>query len=317
MRITKKQRQIVRRTAAAVAAISLISAATIYVSSRQYLVLDAQGTIASQQRNLLIFATLLSLVIIVPVFALTYHIVRTYRIDSKRPAKKRQYRPDWSSDTKLETIWWVGPSVLILILSIVTWNSSHSLDPYKPIAATGANQQLDVQVIALQWNWLFIYPEQGVASLNTLYIPEDTPLSFSITSDAPMNSFWIPQLGGQVYAMSGMVTKLHLMADNPGSYRGQSANLSGQGHAKMDFTVESLTTDAFKNWAGRAATSESNLSATEYGSLRQPKADRQPATYRLQPGDNIFASTVAAYAHEDSHADNTHLDSGDASHDTN
>ena len=182
----------------------------------------------------MIFAALLSLVVVIPVFAMTIYIVWRYR-ESNQKAK---YSPDWDHNSKVETIWWLIPTLLIVVLSVVTWNSSHSLDPFKPIKSSV--KPLRVQVIALQWKWLFIYPEQGVASTNILELPVDRPINFEVTADAPMNSFWIPQLGGQIYAMAGMSTQLHLMASEAGTYAGASANLSGKGFAKMKFDTKAV-----------------------------------------------------------------------------
>ncbi len=224
----------------------LVAVATLAIvwlaSGNHFAVLDAKGSIAAQQRDLMLIATGLMLLIVVPVFALTIHIAWTYRAGND----KAEYRPDWDSNRKLEAIWWGFPALIILGLSVIIWNSSHSLDPYRPIASD--TRPLKVQVVALQWKWLFIYPEQDIASVNYLRLPEDVPVSFELTADAPMNSFWIPQLGGQVYAMSGMATRLHLIANEQGTFQGSSANLSGEGFAAMRFVTEATSTGEFNDW---------------------------------------------------------------------
>jgi len=188
-------------------------------------VFDSKGLIADKQRRLIITTVLLSLIVVVPVYVMAFAIAIRYR-DSNKTAK---YTPDWDHSRILEFIWWAVPCAIILVLAIITWNSSHDLDPFKALKSD--KKPLTIEVVALQWKWLFIYPEQGIASVNLVGLPVDTPINFEITSDAPMNSFWLPQLGGQVYAMSGMSSELHLMADEPGTYNGVSANISGEGFA--------------------------------------------------------------------------------------
>lgn len=270
----KKYKHIVLKIIAAVVLLAVTAiAATWYLHDKNIQVLNAAGPIAGQQRSLLIFASLLSLFVVIPVFVLTFWIAWNYRATNK----KARYEPEWDGDTAIEALWWGIPLVLIIILSLVTWRTSHSLDPFRPIASD--QKPLEVQVVALQWKWLFIYPEQNIATLNYVQFPEDRPVTFTITSDAPMNSFWIPQLGGQIYAMSGMSTKLHLLADQPGSYRGLSANISGTGFADMAFTAESTTQDNFDNWVRMVQQSAAPLDMTTYTTLAQPSKDFPRLTY--------------------------------------
>ncbi len=245
----------------------------ILVFKSDIAVLNPKGTIASQQRNLILTTTLLSLVVVLPVFALTIGIALKYRAGNT----KANYTPEWDHHRGLETLWWGIPIAIILLLAVITWKTTHDLDPYKPIYA--AKKPIKVQVVALEWKWLFIYPDQDIASVNLLRIPEDTPIDFEITADAPMNSFWIPQLGGQVYAMAGMTTKLHLMADQPGTYQGVSANLSGEGFSGMRFTTESTSSADFDTWVREAKVSPNMLSADEYEQIAHPSKNVVPATY--------------------------------------
>jgi cytochrome o ubiquinol oxidase subunit 2 len=226
-------------------------------------VIDTRGTVGNAERNTLYTATLIMLLIVVPVFILTFLIAIKYRATNK----KSTYKPEWDSSKKLETIWWGLPILIVTVLSVITWQTSHSLDPYKAIDSE--KKPLQVQVVALQWKWLFLYPEHNVASINELAIPVDRPIEFTITSDAPMNSFWIPQLGGQIYAMAGMSTKLHLMADEEGDYTGVSANLSGKGHANMDFITKARSESMFKEWVRIASSSNTNLSDALYEDIRK------------------------------------------------
>ena len=159
---------------------------------------------------------------------------------------KAKHAPDWEHNYIAEYCWWGVPIVIIVILAVTTWKSSHDLNPFKPIESE--KKPLAIQVVALHWKWLFIYPEQGIATVNFVQFPEKTPINFEITSDAPMNSFWIPQLGGQIYAMPAMRSKLHLIANEIGSFRGVSANISGKGFAGMTFTAKSSSEEDFDAW---------------------------------------------------------------------
>jgi len=254
-----------------------IAGGLFLLRDHSFAVLQPQGIIAAAQRDLIVFTTLLSLVVIVPVFVLLFVISWKYREGNP---KKQKYMPEWAGNKWLEIVWWGVPCVIIGILSVVTWQTSHSLDPYKPIESK--ESPINVQVIAMQWKWLFIYPDQGVASLNSLQLPVDTPVSLTLTSDAPMNSFWIPNLAGQVYTMSGMSTKLHLMAKNTGEYAGSSANLSGEQFAKMKFTTHVVSKDDFTAWSKDAyETPDAMLDMDMYDILAKPNVPKYPMTYML------------------------------------
>lgn len=240
-----------------------------------FAVLNPKGIIAEKQSNLLIFGGLLSLIVILPVFILTFFILWKFREGNK----SAKYQPDWDGSKFLETIWWGVPLILIFILSVITFKSSHDLDPSKPILADGDKKTLKVQVVALQWKWLFIYPEYDIATVNYLHIPVGTPVSFDITANAPMNSFWIPSLGGQIYAMSGMSTKLSLRADEIGVYRGVSANISGEGFADMNFKVNATNDQNFLEWVSSVKSSEKQLDSAEYDALSVPSRASSVAYY--------------------------------------
>lgn len=244
--------------------IAVVLMAVWFLADKNIAVFNTAGTIADQQRELIILASLLSLVVVLPVFALTFYIAWKYRAGNK----KARYEPNWDHNTKLESLWWGIPLALIVVLSVITWVSSYRLDPFRPIASS--EKPLEIQVVALQWKWLFIYPEQNMATVNFVQFPEDRPVAFTITSDAPMNSFWIPQLGGQMYAMSGMSTQLHLMADQPGEYRGSSANISGEGFADMVFTAKSSSQADFDAWVDQVKSSPDKLDMLAYQTLARP-----------------------------------------------
>lgn len=250
----------------------------IYLKGSNFAVLNPKGIIGLQQRNLIIFASLLCLPVVVPVFALTFFIAWKYRAGNV----KAKYSPDWDHSKKIEAIWWGVPIALIGILAVVTWNSSHALDPRKPLESN--KKPVTVQVVALQWKWLFIYPEYNVASVNYVQFPEDTPVNFEITADAPMNSFWIPQLGGQIYAMSGMKTKLHLMANEQGDYNGSSANISGEGFAGMKFIARASSEIDFDSWIQSLKQSPNRLSKDSYTKLAEPSKNSAPIGYASESG---------------------------------
>lgn len=252
-------------------------------------VLRPAGIIAEKQRALLIFASILSLVVILPVFALTFFIAFRYRESNHRRTK---YTPDWDHQPVLETLWWGIPIAIIVILGVVTWQSSHQLDPYREIASS--KQPLTIEVVALQWKWLFIYPEQHIASVNFVQFPTDQPLAFHITADAPMNSFWIPQLGGQIYAMPGMTTQLHLMADKSGDYQGSSANISGSGFADMKFIARASSENDFKHWVREAHSSGYELTADQYRSLARPGAAAPPFIFNMND-TSLYDTIVMNY----------------------
>lgn len=272
----------------AIVALCLLAGGIWYLRDVNFALLNPKGSIAHQERRLILFASLLSLIVVIPVFALLFGIIWRYRANNT----KAVYRPDWDGSKTLETIWWLVPSILIIILSVVTWTSSHKLDPYKPLESSV--KPLRVQVVALDWKWLFIYPEQNIATVNFLEVPTNTPINFEVTSDAPMNSLWIPQLGGQIYAMPGMSTKLHLEADTAGDYKGYSANISGKGFAGMNFTTRAVERGDFDQWVESARRSPLVLSQDVYNKLAKPSENNKPTTYSaIQSG--LYDTIVMKY----------------------
>lgn len=282
-----------KKTAKVVAFLLVLAAVVVgsvfLLQGLNFDVINSQGEVANKERDLLFFTLGLSLIVVIPVFVMLIVFSLRYREGNK---KKAVYKPDWDFNWVLETIWWGIPIVIIGILSVVTWISTHDLDPYKPLDSDV--KPVSVQVVALQWKWLFIYPEQGVASVNLLQIPEKTPINFTITSDAPMNSLWIPSLGSQIYAMSGMSTKLHLMADTVGDYKGSSANISGEGFASMRFIARSSTQSDFDAWVAKLRSSNQTLDLVSYDKLAEPGAVSEPIGYRL--GDpHLYDRIVLKY----------------------
>jgi cytochrome o ubiquinol oxidase subunit II len=227
-----------------------------------FVLLFPSGAVALAERTLLFQATLFMLIVAVPVFILIFFFAWYYRAGNT----KAKYTPDWAHSKMEELIWWAIPLEIILILGALTWTSTHELDPRR---ALSSEPPLVVQVIALDDKWLFIYPEENIATVNYVAMPVDKPVEFKVTADAPMNSFWIPALGGQIYAMTGMVNELNLVANKAGKFDGRSANYSGVGFAKMKFIAEAMPEAEFEQWMLGLRTSSLYLDAQEYSQMKE------------------------------------------------
>ncbi|MES2631062.1 MAG: ubiquinol oxidase subunit II [Patescibacteria group bacterium] len=298
MRKDKKRilRRVIQVGISSLIALGFIGLFVFVTQGRDIPLLETKGTIAHQERDLILLTFGLGLLVVVPVLGMLFAIAWKYRAGNKNA----KYEPDMDGNKGLEALWWGIPIIIIIALAIITAISTHALDPYKPLDSKV--EPVEVQVVALEWNWLFIYPEKGIATLNYLNIPEDTPINFTITSDAPMNSFWVPALGGQVYAMSGMSTKLHLMADAVGSYNGSSANISGDGFADMTFKVNSLTETDFQAWLIKSAESTYSLSSGSYAELAKPSKDNGELTYALMDKE-LYNEIIMKYMSHGSGSD--------------
>lgn len=251
-------------------------------------VLEPKGTIGSQQKDLIYFALALSLIVVIPVYVLLFAFAWRYRATNK----KAKYSPDLAGNRLAEAIWWLIPTVLIVVLSVVTWRSSHILDPYRPLASS--EKPLRIQVVAMDWKWLFIYPNQRLATVNYIQVPVGRPLDFQLTSASVMNSFWVPQLGGQIYTMPGMSTKLHLAADHTGTYSGSSANISGQGFAGMTFKVQAVSPDQFDKWVKATKLNNHPLTKEGYQQLVKPSQNVPSASYSPVPS-GLYNSIIMEY----------------------
>lgn len=268
--------------------LGFLAVGSLFVFSGKIALLNPQGMIAEKQRDLLLFSTYLMLIVVIPVFILTFFIAWKYRADNK----KAKYDPEWDYNFAAEATWWGIPFILMLILGIVNWKGCYDLDPFKPIDSNV--KRLKIQVVALQWKWLFIYPEQQIATINFIQFPVATPIDFEITADAPMNSFWIPQLGGQVYAMPRMRSKLHLIAHTLDSYRGSSAHLSGKGFSGMTFVAKSSTYDDFEKWIESVKDSSEPLTADNYNRLAEPSQYAPQAFFKLSE-QGLFDQIIMKY----------------------
>jgi cytochrome o ubiquinol oxidase subunit 2 len=259
-----------------------------YLRHANIAVLNPKGPIAAQERHLIIIVAALSLIVVIPVFTLLFTFAWRYR-ESNTKAK---YTPDWDHSRRLETMWWLIPTLLITVISVIIWNTSHTLDPYRPLASSAT--PINIQVVALDWKWLFIYPQQGIATVNYVEFPKQTPVNFEITADAPMNSFWIPQLGGQIYAMPGMSAQLHLLAYGSGNFNGSSANISGRGFAGMKFIAHSTTNASFTSWVQTVRQSQKVLNTSSYNQLVKPSINNAYAPYAWTQ-DGLYTSIINKY----------------------
>jgi cytochrome o ubiquinol oxidase subunit 2 len=267
----------------------IIIAAGFYLQSHTIAVLQPAGEVGTKERGLIIFASALALVVVIPVFTLLGTIAWKYRESNTKPQK---YTPDADGSKLLESIWWIIPTILIGIISYVTWHSSYQLDPYRQLVSQ--QKTMKIQVVSLDWKWLFIYPDQKVASVNYVYVPTGTPVDFEITSDTVMTSFWVPQLGGQMYAMPGMTTHLNLMANKGGRYHGLAANISGKGFADQTFTVAAIKPELYSKTVSSMRASTTRLDSLSYTALAQPNVLSSPRYYG-SIDSSLFDTVIMKY----------------------
>ncbi|RDI99261.1 ubiquinol oxidase subunit II [Dyella solisilvae] len=254
----------------------LLLSAGFLLAGCQTVLMSPSGDLAKQQRDLILTSTVLMLLIIVPVIALTLGFAWHFRASNK----KATYDPEWDHSTILELLIWSAPLLIIIALGAITWVSTHKLDPYRPLDRLDAHRAvpadarpLVINVVALDWKWLFIYPEQGIATVNELAAPVDRPLQFKITATSVMNSFFIPAMAGQIYAMPNMETVLQAVINHPGEYKGFSANYSGIGFSGMYFSFHGLSEDGFEQWVAQAKANGGDLSREAYVKLAEPSAN--------------------------------------------
>lgn len=258
------------------------------LTSCNLVVFNPKGQVATDERDLIILATGLMLLVVVPVIVMMFVFAYRYRATNK----KARYSPRWASSHKIEAVVWGVPLLIIIVLGWVTWETTHALDPYRPLESD--TPPINVQVVATDWKWLFIYPDLGIASVNELALPVHTPVSFTVTSDAAMTSFFIPALGGQIYAMAGMQTKLHLIANETGEFRGIAANYNGPGFSDMHFTTLSLSTADFQTWVTKVKGAATSLDHSSYSQLAKPTL-KHPVTYYSAVQERLFLDIVDKY----------------------
>lgn len=249
---------------------------------------DPKGDVGNQERHLILVSLGLMLLVVIPVIGLTLYFFWRYRATNTEAT----YAPEWSHSTAIEIVVWTIPCVIVAILAVLIWGSTHELDPYKALASKRA--PVKVEVVALNWKWLFIYPDYGVATVNELVVPARTPIEFHLTADSLMNSFFIPRLGSQVYAMAGMETRLHLIADEPGTYAGRSSAYSGSGFSGMHFDTFAVSDADFADWIKRTRESSPALTAEGYHALTAP-SEQEPARKFGSVDAGLFEHVVDQY----------------------
>lgn len=267
-------------------------AVMVMLSGCKAALMDPQGPVGIEERRLILTALGLMLLVVIPVIVMTLCFARKYRASNK----KAVYLPDWSHSTKIELVVWLVPCLIILVLAFLTWKTSHALDPFKPLS-NGEEKPLTIEVVALDWKWLFIYPDQQLASVNEVAIPVGVPVRFKVTSDTVMNAFFIPQLGSQIYAMAGMQTEVNLKASQAGVFDGMSANYSGAGFSKMSFKARAMSKAGFANWISQAKQSMQSLDLSHYKLLAQA-SQQHPITYYSTVTPHLFSRVIQHYRPE-------------------
>jgi cytochrome o ubiquinol oxidase subunit II len=279
-------------------------AALLYVllQGQNVALLNPKGLMAEEQLFLIIFAAVLPLVIAVPTVAFLYYTAWKYRETNPNAT----YAPDKKHGKLFNVGIWLVPATFMMVLSVVMWSATHRLEPQKAIASDV--KPLTVQVVALRWKWLFIYPEQKIATVNFVQIPKDTPVRFELTADdAPMSAFWIPNLGGMLYAMTGHMNPLNLMGHTPGDYPGSVAEINGDGFAKMRFTARVSSKEDFDTWVREIQWSQKVLDAAEYDNLLKPSEDN-PAAFYSEYDAGLYDKVLMKYhgSHSTHHEGNSH-----------
>jgi len=262
---------------------------TSILSGCEFALFDPKGPIADTQMELIIITALIMLLVVIPVTLMGLWFPYRYR----KGNKNQEYTPDWEHSNKIEAVVWTIPILIIIVLGVITFITSYSLDPRKPIESD--KPPLVVQVVAMDWKWLFIYPELGIATVNELAIPVDTSIEFLVTSDTVMNSFFIPHLGSQIYAMSGMENRVHLMASEEGVYPGLSANYSGFGFSGMKFSTIATTDEGFKAWVAKVKSTANPLNEEVLKTLRIKSKDVKPIYYSTV-NPLLFNDIIEQYA---------------------
>ncbi len=270
--------------------------ASLLTGCSKLVVLNPAGDVAAQQGDLVVIATMLMLLIIVPVIALTLWFAWRYRQGSRHA--ETDYAPDWHHSTKLELVIWAAPLVIIIALGAITWITTHKLDPYRPLDRISEQKALpenvkplEVQVVSLDWKWLFVLPEQGIATVNELAAPVDRPIRFTLTSSTTMNAFYVPDLAGMIYTMPGMQTELNAVINQPGVFRGMSSHYSGAGFSGMNFRFHGLSEQDFEQWVARAKAEGQPLTRQAYLALAKP-SERHPVERFSSVEDGLFDRVV-------------------------
>jgi cytochrome o ubiquinol oxidase subunit II len=276
--------------------------AVFMLSGCQFALLDPKGEVGVQVKELIITALLLMLIVVIPVILMTIYFAYKYRSSNSQ----QEYAPEWSHSTKIELIVWTVPIIIIAILATITWRSTHHLEPSKPLV--NKEKTMTIEVVSLDWKWLFIYPDENIATVNYVAFPKDVPIKFKITSDNIMNSFFIPRLGSQIYAMPGMVTRLHLIANEARDYKGIAASFSGDGFSDMKFTAQALNSRAdFAKWVKEVKAKPNKLNDfSDYRELAKPTI-ADPVGYFSSVPHDLFAQIVTQFEGGMIHSDGSSM----------
>ena len=275
----------------AIAVIAIVGAVVLFkalIGNSIVAIFDPAGPVAAQQKNLIELAVLLMLIIVIPVLTLFYTFAWKYRAGNP----KAKYDPDQTHKPWKEIMLWFLPAIIVAVLAVITWQTAHALDPYNPLQS--ANKPLTIEVVALQWKWLFIYPEQNIATVNLIQFPENTPIHFELTADGPISSFWIPQLGSQIYSMAAMETQLNVMASTTGEFTGKNMEINGDGYSGMTFKALSTSQADFDAWVSSVKQSSPTLTTGAYTQLAMPSENNPPSYYSSVQGD-LFDTIMMNY----------------------
>ncbi|MEW6351232.1 MAG: ubiquinol oxidase subunit II [Thermodesulfobacteriota bacterium] len=278
-----------RKKYCVLAGLSSVCAVPFLQGCSTVLLFDPKGPIGEAERFVIIAAIVLMLIVVVPVFIMGLWFSRTYRASNTEST----YMPKWTHSAKIDFFMWGVPIAIVTVLAILAWTSTHSLDPYKPIES--AEKPLNIEAVCLDWKWLFIYPDQNIATVNHITFPVNVPVSFRLTSDTVMGSFFIPQLGSQIYAMAGMQTRLHLLADKPGAYSGHNQQLTGRGYADMHFKANAVSREEFESWVQNIRQSPEKLDLDRYEKLAKPSVGYHPVTYFASVKPELFEYILRKY----------------------
>jgi cytochrome o ubiquinol oxidase subunit II len=278
-----------KKAYAVLAGLLSLGAVTCLGGCSTILLLDPKGPIGESERFVILTAIALMAIVVIPVFIMAFWFPRKYRAANTAST----YMPKWSYSGKIDLVMWAVPIAIVTVLAILAWTRTHELDPYKPIAS--AEKPITIEAVSLDWKWLFIYPDQNIATVNQITFPVNVPVSFKLTSDTVMTSFFIPQLGSQIYAMGGMQTRLHLLANKPGTYAGQNNQISGRGYADMHFTAKAVSREEFQAWVEKIKQSPEKLDPERYERLARPSAGYYPVTYFSAVTPDLFLYILRKY----------------------
>jgi cytochrome o ubiquinol oxidase subunit 2 len=278
-----------RKTYAVLVGLLSLGAVTFLGGCSTILLFNPKGPIGESERFVIITAIALMLIVVIPVFIMAFWFPRKYRASNTQST----YLPKWSYSPKIDLVMWAVPIAIVTVLAILAWTRTHELDPYKPIASP--EKPITIEAVSLDWKWLFIYPDQNIATVNQITFPVKAPVSFKLTSDTVMTSFFIPQLGSQIYAMGGMQTRLHLLADKPGTYAGQNNQISGRGYVDMHFQAHAVSQEEFQVWVQKVRQSKDKLDRERYEQLARPSRGYYPVTYFSSVTPDLFLYILRKY----------------------